>query len=58
MGHLSPAPADDAEVGEVRLPQLIDGCGVVLELIRSLDDDEGWTGDQVMGIEQAVDGRF
>ena len=38
--------------------RLIDGCGVVLELIRSLDDDEGRTGDQVMGFEQAVDGRL
>ena len=31
--------------------RLIDGCAVVLELIRSLDDDQGPTGDQVMGFE-------
>ena len=29
-----------------------------MELIGCLDDDEGWAGDQVMRLEQAVDGRF
>ena len=29
-----------------------------MELIGCLDDDEGRAGDQVVGLEQAVDGRF
>ena len=29
-----------------------------MELIGGLDDDKGWAGDQVVGLEQAVDGRF
>jgi hypothetical protein len=29
-----------------------------VELIRCLDHDEGWAGDQVMRLEQAVDGRL
>ena len=57
-GQIHPAPANHLQVCEVRLPQLIDGGGVVLELICRLDDDEGRTGDQVMGFEQAVDGRL
>ena len=46
---IEPAPADDLEVGEVGLPQLVRGCGLVAELIGCLDDDEGRAGDQVVG---------
>jgi len=53
---MEPALADDLEVGEVSLPQLVRCRGFVLELIRRLDDDEGWAGDQVVGLEQPVDG--
>ena len=43
---------------EVGLPELIDGHCLVLELIRGLDDDEGWAGDEVVRLEQAIDGDF
>ena len=34
--EVEPAPAGDLEVGEVRLPELIDGCGV--RMISSFSD--------------------
>ena len=54
-GQVEPAPADDLQVGEVGLPELVGSRGLVLELIGGLDDDEGRAGDQVMGLEHAVD---
>ena len=56
--QIEPTPADDLEVGEVGLPKLIGSRGLVLELIGRLDDDEGWTGDQIVGLEQPIDGQF
>ena len=44
----APALANHLQIGEVRLPKLIDGCGFVLELTGGLDDYEGGVGDQVM----------
>jgi hypothetical protein len=29
-----------------------------MEFVGGLDDDEGWAGDQVMGLEQAIDRGF
>jgi hypothetical protein len=46
--EIEPAPANHLQIGEVRLPKLIDGCGFVLELTGGLDDDEGRAGDEVM----------
>ena len=43
--EIKPPPANDLEIGEVRLPQLIDGRGFVFELTGSLDDDKRWAGD-------------
>jgi len=43
--EIKPPPANDLEIGEVGLPQLIDGRGFVFELTGSLDDDKGWAGD-------------
>ena len=57
-GEIEPSPADDLEVGEVGLPELVGGRGLVLELVGRLDDDEGRTGDQVVGLEQPIDRRF
>ena len=54
----SRAAAGDLEVGEVGLPELIDRRGLVLELVRRLDHHIGWTGDQVMGLQQPIDRRF
>src|SRR5690349_16507514 len=39
-----PAPAGDLEVGEVGLPELVDGGGLVLELVRRLDHHIGRAG--------------
>src|SRR5713226_8306721 len=50
------APADDLEIGEVGLPQLVRRRRLVLELIGSLQDDEGWAGYQVMSLEQPING--
>ncbi len=45
-GRGSPGPA----LGEVGLP-VVGRRGLVLELLGRLDDDVGWTGNQVMGLE-------
>ena len=38
--EIKPTPANDLEIGEVRLPQLIDGRGFVFELVCSFDRRE------------------
>ena len=53
--QIKPAPADHLQIGEVGLPELVWRRGLVLELVRRLDDDEGRAGDQIMRLEQAVD---
>ena len=45
-GEVVPAPADDLEIGEIGLPELIGRSRLVLELVGGLDDDEGWAADQ------------
>ena len=52
--EIEPSPADDLQIGEVGLPELVDGGGFVFELARSLDHDEGWTGDQVMCFQDPI----
>ena len=42
-------------MGKVGLPELVRRRCLVLEFVGRLDDDEGWAGDQVVGLEQAVD---
>ena len=54
--EIEPALADHFEVDEVCLPKLIDCCGFVTELIRSLDDGEGQTCNQVECLEYPVHG--
>ena len=46
--QVKPTPAQNLEVGEVRLPKLIDGRGFIFELTCGLDHDKRWTGNQVM----------
>jgi hypothetical protein len=53
--QIEPAPADDLEIGEVGLLQLIGCRGLVGELVRCLHDDEGGTADQIERLQQAVD---
>jgi len=50
-GEVVPAPADDLEISEVGLPELVGRSRLVLELVGGLDDDEGWAADQVMGLQ-------
>ena len=45
---------DDLQIGEVRLPQLVDGCGFVFELARRLYNDEGWAGDQIVRLQDPI----
>ncbi len=53
-----PTPADHLQIGEVRLPELVGCGGLVPELVGGFDHDVGRAGDQVLGLEQAVDGRL
>jgi hypothetical protein len=48
------SPARDLQVSEVGLPELVDGCGFILELIGCFHDDEGWASDEVMGFDKPV----
>ena len=48
----------DLDAGEVGLPHLIDGCGFIAELVRSLDDNKGRTGNEVTCCEQTIDRCF
>ena len=52
------SPANDLQVGKIRLPLLIDGRGLVCELAGGLHDDEGRTGDQSVGFEKPVNRDF
>ena len=53
-GQVHPAPTDALQVREVGLPELLDGRGLVFELIGSLDDHESRAGDQIMGLQKTV----
>ena len=53
--EIEPAPADDLEVGEVGLPELVRRRGLLRERVGGLHHDEGGAGDQVVRLEQAVD---
>ena len=50
-GEVVPAPADDLEISEVGLPELVGRRRLVPELVGGLDDDEGWAADQVMSLQ-------
>ncbi len=56
--EIVPTPTGDLEIGEVGLPELIDGRRLVLELIGRLDQHIGRAGDEVMRLEQPIDRRF
>lgn len=45
--QIEPPPADDLQICEIGLPELVGRCGLVVELVGCLDDDEGRAGDQV-----------
>ena len=48
--EIEPAPAENLDVRKICLPKLVDPSRLVLELIGCLDDDEGRTCDQIMGL--------
>jgi len=52
--EIIPAPTDDLEISEVRLPHLVDDCRFILEFIGGFDDNEGWAGNQIMGFQQPI----
>ena len=56
--RIYPVPSDDREIDEVSLPHLVRTHGLGVEAIRRPDHDLGWTGDQVMGLQQAANRRF
>ena len=56
--QVHPAPPDDLEVGEVGLPHLVRPGGLRVELVGGLDHGVGQTGDQVMGLQEAVNRGF
>jgi len=57
-GEVEPSPADDLQVGEVSLPELVWRCRFIGKLISCLEDDVGRAGDEVLGLEQPVGRRF
>lgn len=52
--EVEPAPSQNLDMSEVCLPKLVDGRRLVLELIGSLQEDEGRTGDQVIRFKCAI----
>ena len=52
--EIEPTPTDNLQVSEVRLPKLIDGRGLIFELIGGLNYDEVWAGDQIMRFQHPV----
>jgi len=56
--EIEPAPAENLDIGEVCLPELVNGRCLIFELTGRLDDDEGGPSDQIMGLQHAVHCRF
>jgi hypothetical protein len=56
--QVEPSPPDDLEISEVRLPELVWRRRLILELMRGLHHDEGWAGDQIVGLEEPIDRRL
>ena len=57
-GEVHPAPPDDLEVGKVCLPHLVRACCLGMELISRFDHGVSWAGDQIVRLQQAVNGGF
>ena len=53
-----PAPAHDLQVGKVRLPKLVGPSRWMPKRFRRRQHDEGWTRNQVIRLEDAIDARF
>lgn len=48
------APTQNFQIGEFRLPKLVDGCSFVGELAGGFDHDKGWAGDQIMRLQHPL----
>jgi hypothetical protein len=53
--EVEPTPADDFEMGEVGLPELVRARRLLGEYVTPPHHDEGRAGDQVMRLEQAIE---
>ena len=53
-GEIVPAPARDLEIGEVSLPELVGGRGLVLELLGRFDDDVGRAGNKIVRFQEPI----
>ena len=56
--QIEPAPADDQQVGEISLPQLVYPCGRVTEVVGGLEQNEGRAGDEASRLQQSLDRNF
>ena len=52
--EIEPTPSQNFDVGKVCLPELIDRCGFVFELVSGLDHNESWAGDQVVRLQDTI----
>ncbi len=50
-----PAPADDVEIAEIGLPQLIDPLSWLIEFVLCRQHDIRRTGDEIIRLQDAVD---
>lgn len=53
--QVEPTPADDLEIGEVGLPELVRPSGLVVKQIFGGQSQIGRAGDQIVGLEDAID---
>ena len=56
--QVKPTPADDPQVSEIGLPELIGSSRWLGEGVGRLHQDEGGAGDQVVCLQEPVDRRF
>jgi hypothetical protein len=56
--EIEPALADDLERDEVGRPEVIDCSTPVLERGCGLDNEKSRAGDEVVDLEDAIDGNF
>lgn len=53
-GQINPTPANDVEVGEVCLPDLVGVGSLSIRSAQGTNHDISYSGSEVLGIEQAV----
>src|SRR4030067_1648785 len=53
-----PAPLNNFEIGKIGLPQLVDPGRGIDKFISGTDHREGWTGDQIVNLQDPIDARL